>query len=74
MADIEDLRAYQGARDAESFRRLVLRYQGMVYATCCRALGDLPEAEDAAQETFLKLARSTGSITGNLGLGCTPAP
>ena len=67
MSDVEDLAAYQTHRDAESFRRLVLRYQGMVYSTCCRALGNLSEAEDAAQETFLKLAQSAGSIQSNLG-------
>ena len=67
MSDVEDLAAYQTRRDAESFRRLVLRYQGMVYSTCSRALGDLPEAEDAAQETFLKLARSAGGIRSNVG-------
>ena len=67
MSDVEDLRAYRTRRDAESFRRLVLRHQGMVYSTCCRTLSSLPEAEDASQETFLKLAQSAGSIQGNLG-------
>ena len=67
MSDVEDLRAYQRQRDADSFRRLVLRYQGLVYSTCCRTLNNLAEAEDAAQETFLKLARSAGTIRSDLG-------
>ena len=67
MSDIEDLTAYRTCRDADSFRRLVLRHQSMVYSTCCRTLGSPPEAEDASQETFLKLAKSAGSIRGNLG-------
>ena len=67
MSDVEDLQAYRRERDAESFRRLVLRYQGMVYSTCCRTLDSLSEAEDAVQETFLKLAKSAGSVRSNLG-------
>ena len=67
MPGVEDLLAYQRQKDAESFRRLVLRFQGMVYSTCSRTLGDLSETEDAVQETFLKLARSAGSVRGNLG-------
>ena len=67
MSDVEDLRSYRRQRDAESFHRLVLKYQAMVYSTCSRALDDLSEAEDAVQETFLKLAKSGGSIRSNVG-------
>ena len=41
----------------------MLKYQGMVYSACARVLGNPSEAEDAAQETFLKLARGASGIT-----------
>ncbi|MEL6795617.1 MAG: sigma-70 family RNA polymerase sigma factor, partial [Planctomycetota bacterium] len=50
-----------------AFEVLLERYQRMVLATCLRVLGDLGHAEDATQETFLKLARHAGEITTNAG-------
>ncbi|RME79580.1 MAG: sigma-70 family RNA polymerase sigma factor [Chloroflexi bacterium] len=44
--------ARQGDRDA--FMQLVQAYQRPVYNLCYRMLGDAAEAEDAAQETFLR--------------------
>lgn len=40
---------------------LVSRYREMVYAVCRRRLGPL-DAEDATQETFLKLVRNPGQV------------
>ncbi len=40
--------------DEEAFARVVEAYSGPVYNLCYRMLGDPFEAEDAAQETFLK--------------------
>lgn len=40
--------------DEESFSHLVELYQNPVYNLCSRMLGDPVEAEDAAQETFLR--------------------
>lgn len=40
--------------DVQAFTRLVERYQEAVYHMCYRMLGDAVEAEDAAQETFLR--------------------
>ena len=40
--------------DAQAFTHLVERYQGPVYHLCYRMLGEAGEAEDAAQETFLR--------------------
>ncbi len=40
--------------DAEAFARLVEYYQSPVYNLCHRMLGNAGEAEDAAQETFLR--------------------
>lgn len=44
--------------DEEAFARLVESYQVPVYNLCHRMLGDPVEAEDAAQETFLKAYRN----------------
>jgi RNA polymerase sigma-70 factor (ECF subfamily) len=48
-------RASQGDQDA--FRQLVERYQGAVYNLAYRMLGSPDEAEDAAQEIFIRLYR-----------------
>lgn len=41
--------------DRAAFARLVAAYQGPVYNLCYRMLGNPAEAEDAAQETFLRV-------------------
>lgn len=43
------------AGDHQAFAHLVRAYQGPVYNLCYRALGNAEEAEDAAQETFLRV-------------------
>jgi RNA polymerase sigma-70 factor (ECF subfamily) len=45
--------ALQG--DQRAFTHLVERYQTPVYNLCYRMLGNAPEAEDAAQETFVRV-------------------
>lgn len=57
-SDERALRRWMDHRDAEAFRSIVLRYSGMVYATCRRILGDATEAEDVAQECFEALAQA----------------
>lgn len=42
------------AGDGEAFARLVERYQAAVYTLAYRMLGNAGDAEDAAQETFLR--------------------
>ena len=42
----------------EAFAELVRRYEGAVYSLCYRTVGDAGEAEDLAQEAFLRLYRS----------------
>lgn len=46
-------RAREG--DQQAFARIVQAYQKPVYNLCYRTLGDQEEAEDAAQETFLRV-------------------
>jgi RNA polymerase sigma-70 factor, ECF subfamily len=52
-ADLE--RAAEG--DAEAFKTIVERYQGMVYSVAYNVLGSHTDAEDAAQEAFLRCYR-----------------
>src|SRR5262245_45380278 len=40
--------------DVQAFTQLIQRYQAPVYNLAYRMLGDAAEAEDAAQETFLR--------------------
>ncbi|MBN1264949.1 MAG: sigma-70 family RNA polymerase sigma factor [Anaerolineales bacterium] len=44
--------------DDDAFANLVDAYQGPVFNLCYRMLGNREEAEDAAQETFLKAYRA----------------
>jgi RNA polymerase sigma-70 factor (ECF subfamily) len=43
--------------DTAAFEQLVARYKDRVYATAYRLMGDRQEAEDQAQEVFLKVYR-----------------
>lgn len=66
MSDSAALANHSNRRDPESFRIIADRYHAMVYATCLRILGSEPDAEDATQETFLKLSRAIQSVRGNV--------
>jgi RNA polymerase sigma-70 factor (ECF subfamily) len=46
------LQAQRGEVDA--FGEIIRRYQATVYSVCLRLLGDRSEAEDAAQEAFIR--------------------
>jgi len=46
--------------DQEAFRHIVERYQGAVYNLAYRMLGTAEEAEDAAQEIFVRIYRQLG--------------
>lgn len=52
------IQAQQG--DPEAFSKLVDIYQRPVFNLCYRMLGDRHEAEDAAQETFLRAFKAIG--------------
>ncbi len=43
--------------DADAFKLIVERYQGMVYSVAYNVLGNHTDAEDAAQEAFLRCYR-----------------
>jgi RNA polymerase sigma-70 factor (ECF subfamily) len=50
----EALVAQSRAGNKEAFEQLVLHHKNRVYTLACRVLGDHGEAEDVAQETFLR--------------------
>lgn len=65
-ADLELLRRYIDADDAEAFAQIVRRHTSLVYYTCLRVLGDRERAEDAAQETFQRLMRQPEKVSYSL--------
>jgi RNA polymerase sigma-70 factor (ECF subfamily) len=62
VVPIEEAVLISRARDGdqEAFRQLVERYQGAVYNLAYRMLGDPGDAEDAAQEIFVRIYRQLG--------------
>lgn len=66
LDDASALALYASKGDPRAFEVLVHRYQSMVVYTCLRVMNSATDAEDAAQETFLKLARRAGEIRSNV--------
>jgi RNA polymerase sigma-70 factor, ECF subfamily len=64
---MEDVELVARVRTGETrlFAELVARYQDPVYAMCLRFLGDGTEAEDVAQEVFLRVHRGLSSFKGD---------
>jgi len=56
------LRRFSQSRDALAFCELVEGHKNMVFAACRRVLGNQADAEDAAQDCFLKLAEAAGRL------------
>lgn len=67
ISDLALLERFSHQRDETAFAELVRRYAGMVYAACFRVLHDKQLAEDAAQETFLRLLRRPEAVHVSLG-------
>ena len=67
LTDIEEeeliIRAQRD--DAEAFRELFDRFYSMIHAFCYRSCLDQAQAQDLAQETFIKAARSLGKYRGD---------
>ena len=55
-------RCRNGSRS--SFRELYELYKDRMYSLCVRMLGNTEDAEDALQETFVRVFRSLGSFRG----------
>jgi RNA polymerase sigma factor (sigma-70 family) len=60
--DSQLLERFVRERDESAFRELTERYAGMVLSVCRRVLGKVDDADDAAQATFLVLARHAARI------------
>ena len=56
------------AGDAGAFERLVTEYQHRVFGVALRMLGSRAEAEDVAQEVFLRVYRSVAGFRGEASL------
>lgn len=66
-SDAALLKRWIEKRDAEAFDEIVTRYADMVYATCKRILGNPPDAEEVAQECFLRLVEGDPGVRSSLG-------
>jgi len=59
---VERVLARSASADRSAFAELVQEYKAMVYSLAYHSLHDSGAAEDVAQEVFLDLYRSLGSI------------
>ena len=64
-ADERLIRAAQ-AGDLDAFNQLVVRHESAVFSVCMRLLRDVAQAEDAAQDTFIRAWGAVSSFRGGL--------
>lgn len=64
LPDEEIVRRFQAAGDRECFTELFLRHRRKVYFACRGFFGNGAAAEDATQETFLRVYRNPGGFQG----------
>jgi RNA polymerase sigma-70 factor (ECF subfamily) len=69
LADDAALLARLRAGDGPAFETLVTTYQHRVFGVALRMLGSRAEAEEIAQETFLRAHRALGEFRGEARLG-----
>ncbi|MEM7394082.1 MAG: RNA polymerase sigma factor [Verrucomicrobiota bacterium] len=60
MADDAELIAQARQGDEVALEQLLTRYESMVYSYLFRMLGNVHEAEDAIQETFIRVVKGLG--------------
>lgn len=60
--DVQQMLAFQKG-DEQAFAALVERFQGIVIATIYRYVGDRPEAEDLAQDVFIRVYNARKNYT-----------
>ena len=63
-SDGELLHQFVASRDERSFEMLVMRYASLVLGVCRGVLRDPADADDAAQASFILLARKARSLRG----------
>ncbi len=59
--DVLLVKAFQGG-DRTAFDKLVAKHKNRIFNVCYWFLGDYQEADDIAQETFIKIYRSLGKF------------
>jgi len=69
LPDDASLLARLRAGDGRAFEALVTAYQHRVFGVALRMLGSRAEAEEIAQETFLRAHRALGEFRGEARLG-----
>lgn len=62
MVDVKTLVAQAQKGDVQAFERLVLAYQDRLYSLCYRLAGNHADAQDLAQETFVRAYRALGKF------------
>lgn len=69
-ADVDSLEFLERLRagDAGAFEALVTTYQHRVFAVALRMLGNSAEAEEVAQEVFLRVSRAVAGFRGDARL------
>jgi RNA polymerase sigma factor (sigma-70 family) len=70
LGDAQLLKAFAARRDEAAFAALLHRHAGLVYGACRRLLGNVHDAEDAFQATFLVLVKKAATIRAGESLGC----
>lgn len=65
-SDLDLLQRFHSAGDGGAFARLVQRYSGLVYSAGYRVMGNRQDAEDLAQDTFLRLMENPTSVDRSL--------
>ncbi len=69
LTDRELLSRFVAERDEDAFETVFRRHAPMVLGVCRRSLGDLHEAEDAFQATFIVLVRKAASVRWQASVG-----
>jgi RNA polymerase sigma-70 factor (ECF subfamily) len=69
MADEHIAELLASGRRTEAFEALLAAYQDRVFRLCYSMLGDRAQAEDAAQESFLRIWKSMDRYRGEAALG-----